>query len=176
MNVPYDFRGNAILGWVPGVWSMDFMGISRGSTMDLTGISREDMDFTVKRCDCTGHKCDATRRKCDFRWKSEKWFYKSLTDLNCDLNFGSKWLKAMNFPWISHDPPPFRGLPAPWGLSVMFSGGHIDDPIFQWPVEWTSWQPTLRVFNAAEDAFFHQGEGATWQVDVLGVLWIVIIG
>jgi len=21
--------------------------------MDLTGISREDMDFTVKRCDCT---------------------------------------------------------------------------------------------------------------------------
>ncbi|CAL1151578.1 unnamed protein product [Cladocopium goreaui] len=53
-----------------------------------------------------------------------------------------------------------KGLPAPWGLSVMFSGGHIDDPIFQWPVEWTSRQPTLRVFNAAEDAFFHQGEGS----------------
>ena len=64
MNVPYDFRGNAILGWVPGFGSMDFRGvfgvfgrdlggISWGSTMDLTRISREDMDFTVKRCDCT---------------------------------------------------------------------------------------------------------------------------
>ena len=75
-----------------------------------------------------------------------------------------------NFPRNLHPiPGAFQGHPAPWGVSVMFSGGHIDDPIFQWPEGWTSRQPTLRVFNAAEDAFFHQGEGKNIdELDVLG--------
>lgn len=66
--------------------------------------------------------------------------------------------QASNLLSLSLDALRRQALPVPWGLSVMFSGGHIDDPIFQWQ-GWVSQQPTLRVYNAAEDAFFHGGEG-----------------
>ncbi|CAE6964044.1 unnamed protein product [Symbiodinium sp. CCMP2592] len=47
---------------------------------------------------------------------------------------------------------------APWALTVMFSGGQIDDPIFSWPVGWRSDQPTLRVYTSRNDGFFEAGE------------------
>ena len=47
---------------------------------------------------------------------------------------------------------------APWALTVMFSGGQIDDPIFSWPVGWLSDQPTLRVYTCKNDGFFEAGE------------------
>lgn len=52
-----------------------------------------------------------------------------------------------------------KGVAVPWKVTVMFSGGHIDDPIFDWQ-GWTSHHPTLRVFNAAKDTFFDGGEGS----------------
>ena len=47
---------------------------------------------------------------------------------------------------------------APWALTVMFSGGQIDDPVFSWPVGWRSDQPTLRVYTSKNDGFFEAGE------------------
>ena len=47
-----------------------------------------------------------------------------------------------------------------WRVSLMCSGGQIDDPIFQWPEGWTCSHPTLRMFNAGDDAFFHGSEGS----------------
>ena len=52
----------------------------------------------------------------------------------------------------------------PWKLSVMFSGGQIDDPLFQWPKGCTSEHPTLRVFNAARDDFFEGSESSLKQM------------
>ena len=52
-----------------------------------------------------------------------------------------------------------KGVAVPWKVTVMFSGGHIDDPIFDWQ-GWTSHHPTLRVFNAGKDTFFDGGEGS----------------
>merc|ERR1712039_1148076 len=53
-----------------------------------------------------------------------------------------------------------EGLPAPWRVSVFFCGGQIDDSIYKFPQGWASMQPTVRVFNAASDSFFHGGEGS----------------
>ena len=51
-----------------------------------------------------------------------------------------------------------NGTQAPWALTVMFSGGQIDDEIFAWPAGWMSDQPTLRVYSAKQDSFFQGGE------------------
>ena len=53
-----------------------------------------------------------------------------------------------------------KGIPAPWSLTVMFSGGQIDDPIFAWPEGWLSDQPTVRVYSASRDSFFQGGESS----------------
>lgn len=55
----------------------------------------------------------------------------------------------------------------PWSLTVMFSGGQIDDPLFQWPewpTKWTSSHPTVRVFNAGQDDFFSGSEASLKQM------------
>ena len=43
------------------------------STTISLGNPREDMDFTVKRCDCTGHKYDVTRETSEIRTNSAAW-------------------------------------------------------------------------------------------------------
>lgn len=51
-----------------------------------------------------------------------------------------------------------EGKEVPWLLSVFFCGGQIDDEIYRFKEDWKSSQPTMRVFNGGDDAFFGGGE------------------
>merc|ERR1719446_134780 len=51
-----------------------------------------------------------------------------------------------------------EGQAVPWAVSVLFSGGQIDDRLHRFREGWTSAHPTVRSFGNVSDDFFHGGE------------------
>merc|ERR1712151_66791 len=51
-----------------------------------------------------------------------------------------------------------QGEPLPWRLSVLFSGGQIDDELYRFPESWSSALPTVRSYGNVTDDWFHGGE------------------
>lgn len=81
-----------------------------------------------------------------------------LLEENAPIDVVVSFSQGSNMQSIMVDHFRHLGQLPPWQVSVMFSGGQIDDPIIKLPENFRSAHHIVRSYGAVEDDFFHAGE------------------